>query len=407
MEKNKKHACALLLTAALGMAAMSLSFGESQARFVNRASWLTVAEPLQQKVAGDCLAEVTQPPLINLLGRLEGEKLELPITLTSDTSLSGALTWSSDDMAYINVGMRIGSRELTSGATIGVSGSSPTVVVMTIQPTELGAALTQPMEAELQVCWKDRLAGTFRVELPGSAEQLQPEETIIPAQLETSASFRWEESIPIKLTAQSFGRIRLGIQRGEGLAPFPEGTQYSLDQGDSWYRLCREDWILADSSAGVSQWLLLDLSHTQQTEVSGLTLCSQGGEPVRLQAASDPMYEMSGQVLTASTDLEIALTEAWKDCALEYSLELLTDTASGKAYVPVELSPQSLWVTVQQETAGQKLRITTGDQLPTPGTYRLTVSWSWNECSFHQEEIIFFVNYTEQTIAQKTGGAEQ
>jgi hypothetical protein len=103
--------------------------------------------------------------------------------------------------------------------------------------------------------------------------------------------------------------------------------------------------------------------------------------------------------LTPGTPIQILLTDAWKDCSLDYRVERLMPTEGAAAYVPVELTGEQLAVTFSQGETGSVMTLTEG-QIPS-GTYRLWLSWRYRGICFHQTDLIFFVNHTQQT-----GGAQ-
>ena len=174
MAQKKKIAYWLLLLTALYLAGAVLSVGESQARYVNTATWYTVAEPTQNKVTSDCLELTTQPPLTVLLGQLEAESREVSFTLGSSADTSGVLTWQVDHPEYLDVRLQLGENSLSSGATVSPTGETPAVVTMRLTPTAKALEPRDGMHVNIQVRFGESLAGTFQVELLPVA---QPEPT--------------------------------------------------------------------------------------------------------------------------------------------------------------------------------------------------------------------------------------
>lgn len=399
---NKKIACGLLLTAAFCGAGVMTCVGETHARYVNRATWYTVAEPTAVTVTGDSLTAVTDPPLTNLLGELTGESREVPITLTGGQNLSGALTWAVDQPQYINVGMRIGARELASGDLIGLSKNKPTTLIMTVEPTEQGLASAEALTVEIRVTWRETLTATYRVILSGAEDTTETE--VIPqspVQLKTVESFHPDTPIPFILTGEAATQAQLRMASD---MPFPEGTRYSLDSGGSWYRLCREEKIQVDLPANKPVPVLLDISQTALAQEPTVTVITDDSA-VTLMADPTPVFECSSRILSANTPMEISITEAWQDCRLDYRVEMLAAGDAQTDAVPVELSEESLSLTQYREETGSGLILRTGKLLPQPGTYRLYLQWSFDGLCFRQSEITFFINYTEQTVSRQTGGA--
>lgn len=387
MANNKKIACGVFLTAVLCTAGLSASVGESQAHYVNQAAWHTVAEPTTVRVTGNTLADITQPRLINLLGEIH-EKLQVPITLTGDKNLSGALRWTVSEPQSIKVSMTAGTQELTDGDVLGLSAGKPATVMMTLEPT---GQRTEAQTVDIQVTWKETLTATYRVNLQETGKAAsQP-----PVELKTVEAYHPASPFPLTLTADRAARVQLGIS---GNAPFPEGTRFSPDQGSTWYRLGGEAKIPVDIPDNGSASMLLDLSETALTQ--GVTLCV-GDAQVTLQADPTPLYRLSGRILTSENTIRIPLTNAWSSCQFGCRAELLTAAEGTGAYVPVELSADGLAVDYTIEETGPVLTLRAGNTLPQPGTYRLWLSWSQDGFCFQQSEITFFINYTQQT-----GGAQ-
>lgn len=435
MVKNRKIAYGLFLTAALCTASMALSVGESQARYVNRATWYTVAEPAGEVVTSDCLVDANGPPRVILLGQMSQEAREIPFTLTSALNRSGDVTWSVDQPEYLDVGLRMGSTELNVGDIIGLSQEVPTTLVLTLSPTERAAQIVEPLNINIQVTWKESLTATFQVQLPTAPEEETPteeeeltEETTIeedpteettaqeeptgePADkavlLESVGAFQTESVFPLNVTAEEDMQVRLGIAAEEGVSPFPPGTLFSPDNGENYYMLYQEGEILLDALADTPTLLLLDLSRTTLAQEQTVTISAESGGAVSLTADAAPLYEMSTRILTADAPLVVDVMDTWQGCVLNYSVDMLTAEQTGKAYVPVDLSLGSLTVTDSNGETGQCLILSVGDSVPQPGTYRLNLSWSYNGICFEQTQATFFINYEAQTISEQTGGAEQ
>lgn len=390
MANNKKIACGVLLTAVLCTAGLSASVGESQARYVNQAAWHTVAEPTTARVTGNSLTDITQPRLVNLLGEMH-EKMQIPITLTGDKNLSGALTWTVSEPQNIKVSMSIGTQDLTDGDVIGLSAGKPATVMMTLETT---GQRTEAQTVDIQVTWGETLTATYRVTLQ-EAEETQEAASQPQVELKTLEAYHPASPFPLTLTADRAARVQLGIS---GDAPFPEGTRFSPDQGSTWYRLGGEARIPVDIPENGSASMLLDLSETALTQ--GVTLCA-GDAQATLQADHTPIYRLSGRILTSDNTIRIPLTNAWPSSQFGCRAELLTAAEGTSAYVPVELSADGLAVDYTIEETGPVLTLRVGRTLPQPGTYRLRLSWSQDGLCFQQSEITFFINYTQQT-----GGAQ-
>lgn len=488
MAKKQKYAYWLLLTAALCAGTTLLAAPATQARYVNTASWYTVAEPAGDVVTSDCLEAVSRPPVTVLLGSMALEPREISFTLDSRADLSGKLNWTVDQPEYMNVSLRIGTRVLNPGDLIGLSRDIPVTVVMTLTPTELAAQPREEMTVGISVNWRDTLAGTFQIGLepvegqeeptieetpgaepaveepktetePSGETEVQPlsqettpdstepstepiteptteptEPTTEPTQdpseptepteepteptepetepteptapsaevlLEAPDTYHAQSNVPLKITPATDGRICLSLGAGEEIRNFPRGTRYSLDNGNSYYLLYQEGTITLDVLAAVPQTLLLDLTHTILAGEESLTI-TDGSASVTVTAQTDPLCTVSTKVLTEDGELVLDLNAPWQDSTLTYSLEMLTAGESGKVFVPMELSQDSLWA----EETGNRLVLSIGKVLPPPGTYRVCLSWSRDGLCLGKFDTFFFINYEMQNDIEKTGGAE-
>ena len=165
MAQKKKIAYWLLLITVLYLAGSVMSVGESQARYVNTATWYTVAEPIRNNPTSDCLEPVTQPPITVLLGQMTQESREISFTLDSRTDTSGMLAWGVDSPDYLDVRVQIGDTSLSSGDTVSLTGETPVTVTMLLSLTEKALEPRDGMNVNIQVSFGETLAGTFRVEL--------------------------------------------------------------------------------------------------------------------------------------------------------------------------------------------------------------------------------------------------
>lgn len=393
---KKITACALLLTAATCTVGVLTTTGETQAHYVNRAGWLTVAEPAQKttEVSSDSLQTVDAPPLVNLLGQLPQEGCEIPITLSGSENRFGQLIWSTDCPTALEVGMRIGSRELRCGDLVGVTTNTPTRLILKLKPVE-GASLPETA-VNVHVSWGDTLSGTFRGEWK-TEEPVQK----TAAKLKAPAFLSANGILPIGITPETTGKIVFGLTDGEDLAPFPAGTKYSPDQGKIWYRLTGEDVISLNTEPENKNVLLLDLCQTQLAQGQTVTVADQMGSKVTVQATSQPDYILSGRILTQDRPITVGFSEALREGQLTYTLERLTLQGEKADYLPVTFQGLRL----ETDEKGEKLLLSIGDVLPQPGTYRLRLSRSYENVTYWETSIPFFINYTEESI--QTGGAEQ
>ena len=458
MAQKKKIAYWLLLITVLYLAGSVMSVGESQARYVNTATWYTVAEPTQNNPTSDCLEPVTQPPITVLLGQMDQESREISFTLDSRTDTSGMLAWRVDSPDYLDVRVQIGDTSLSSGDTVSLTGETPVTVTMLLSLTEKALEPRDGMNVNIQVSFGETLTGTFRVELmpvdgqilaateqeatepevtepevtepevtepevtePEATEPevtepevtepevtepeaTEPEVTVPPAAivLESAQTYHSACLIPLKVVSDGDTKTSLQLVSGESVLDFPRGTRFSLDKGASWFMLYQAGALQLDVTAGTPLTVLLDLSHTALVTEPSLTVTAGTGEAITLTVNTAPLYTANTQVLNKNTELVVTLAELWQNCQLVYSVEVLLATEESKYYVPVVLSEDGLMA----ELSGQKLRIRTGDILPPAGTYRLNLRWMDQGICVGQTQLSFFINYAAKQNVTQAGGAQ-
>ena len=110
------------------------------------------------------------------------------------------------------------------------------------------------------------------------------------------------------------------------------------------------------------------------------------------------------RVLKPDNYLELVLPLHWWDAELEYTVEILTMTASGvPEYRPVTLSAGGL--TAKRTTYGgvHNLVFQIGEKLPQAGTYRVNMTWKYKDICFAKTQTTFFIDYSALT-AYTLGG---
>ena len=428
MAQKKKIAYWLLLITVLYLAGSVMSVGESQARYVNTATWYTVAEPTRNNPTSDCLEPVTQPPITVLLGQMAQESREISFALDSRTDTSGMLAWRVDSPDYLDVRVQIGDTSLSSGDTVSLTGETPVTVTMLLSLTEKALEPRDGMNVNIQVSFGETLTGIFRVELMPvdgqilaateqeatepevtepevtEPEATEPEVTVPPATivLESAQTYHSACLIPLKVISDGDTKTSLQLVSGESVLDFPRGTRFSLDKGASWFMLYQAGALQLDVTAGTPLTVLLDLSHTALVTEPSLTVTAGTGEAITLTVNTAPLYTANTQVLNKNTELVVTLAEPWQNCQLVYSVEVLLATEESKYYVPVVLSEDGLMA----ELSGQKLRIRTGDTLPPAGTYRLNLRWMDQGICVGQTQLSFFINYAAKQNVTQAGGAQ-
>lgn len=273
-------------------------------------------------------------------------------------------------------------------------------------------------------------------EEPSEEEPTEP--PLAKLELEALSCFDPAQVLPFWISAENGATVRLGFgtyadaASAAEMQPFPVNTRFSLDGGQSWFLLYRKDTVSLDLS-GETQLVLLDLSGAALATGSPLTLMAEGWsettQPAQATATVTPLLQtctMESRIMAKYKPLQLTLTEHWPisteetptDYSVTYSVERLVVTGSadegyGKEYEPVELPAENAGVEEQTGTmlaadrTGQTLTIRTGSTLPPPGTYRLSLNWTYREICIGQTQVTFFINYLNDSDSAQTGGAEQ
>lgn len=465
MIDRKTISYGLLLLAVLLAGSMALSVGQTQAHYLNSRVWNTVVEAEGAMVTSDCLVDMDDAPLTVLLGELPEGKSTVAFTLESTRDVVGCLEWSVDQAKYLDVTMTVGEETLEQGGELALKKEAPLRILMTLEETK---DPHEAMDVYVTVIWSGGLKGTFCVALPemaaadipgnalqnedenGIVEETEPEteqeptaepepatepELSVPIgpppanpgaqeqkiEMHTIDNFAPSAGLPVNLTlTEEVTHLLLGGGDGE-IQPFPPLICYSLDNGNSYYMLYYGGILSIDPQESASAAVLLDFSRVEIDPETEILLTAQGyAEEALIGSASARVkpdvaviYQMDTRLLTQEAPLEIALPEVWKDCLLEYSVEMLS---AGGANVPDEpdegyadtvWSPQSLMPGCVSDETEYKLIFRLDRIHPTAGTYRVTVNWIYEGISFAQAEITFFINYSQHGEAVSTGGADQ
>ena len=214
------------------------------------------------------------------------------------------------------------------------------------------------------------------------------------------------------------------------LAPFRDGTRFSLDGGECYYMLyhgCVAEFTLQDIT---NLTLLLDFTYAEPQENQELILAMEAydGETLlescvvattpdapnafqtavlsreqiradeETRAAARAAYREDGIILNQKNALEILLPMQWRKMDLEYSLERLIMTEHHTlAYVRVNMYPDTWEVVHTNDDQHHDLVLQTGSNLPQAGTYRLTLEWSYEGICYTKMQTTFFINYSAQT----------
>ena len=147
-------------------------------------------------------------------------------------------------------------------------------------------------------------------------------------------------------------------------------------------------------------------------------------------------YVTESRVMSENVPLQLTLTEHWPlfaedgstDYSVTYSVEQMIIAGSAekgyrKEYQSMLLNKDdeseedstTRETTTQEEALpslvakldGQNLTVQVGDTLPSPGTYRLNMEWTYKGLCISNKQIAFYINYMNDTDSAQTGGAEQ
>lgn len=248
-------------------------------------------------------------------------------------------------------------------------------------------------------------------------------------QLSTLGSSPSGAALPVKVgVVEGIEQIQLGTgSNGEtGISAFPAYTRYSLDGGESDYMLYRAGLITLEADAAQPAAVLLELPAAAQAEDREVVLTAQafanqsliGSASVSTKVTMEQLCQIRSPILSQKSPLEMVLPGGWKDGMLEYAIEMLSNVSADgevpeQTYVKVDLTGEKPGLVVtysadpENGEAAHMLKIQTGETLPTPGTYRVNMKWTYEGICFEQTQITFFVNYSVYSDLDRTGGTEQ
>ena len=251
------------------------------------------------------------------------------------------------------------------------------------------------------------------------------------------------DDLPLMLTMDAnITSVRLGIQLMYGdyasFEAFPDYTMFSLDGGASYYMLFGDHLPEFGLDGVTSVPVLLDFSYADLSESvrsvddgketsEKLTLAMEAytGERMRKcvtvdvlpdmqETAMDSVYpqikavdgslriteesasemeQFPQLVLTTDHTLEVLFPVEWKDAKLDYAVDMLTMTEEQTLeYAPVELTKDGMYATYHLDENTHKIVLRIGQKLVQSGTYRLNITWSYEDVDYVNKQITFFVN---------------
>ena len=266
-------------------------------------------------------------------------------------------------------------------------------------------------------------------------------------QLKTLPSFNpAAEQLPVMMQLpEAVTSVRLGLQMNYGdlqtFEPLPDYTMFSLDGGANYYMIFG-DYVPEFALKNVTDVpLLLNFTYAKldgmlntvvpeveegeepepyeeltlameaytgnrmrkRCTVGTIPNMQQAGQavvrpqnPQTTQAVTDPQEELVEQwpslILTPDDKLEFYFPADWKDAKLNCSVSFLTLTEEQKLeYVKVELSDNGLSAKHYLDENTNKLVLRLGQSIVQAGTYRINITWSYENVCFYNVHTTFFV----------------
>lgn len=210
--------------------------------------------------------------------------------------------------------------------------------------------------------------------------------------------------LPVVMTlAEHITSVRFGmVAESTTLEALPDYTMFSVDGGESYYMVYGDfvpEFVVHDITTIP---ILMDFRYTKLTQNEELTIGMEaymGSELRKTRTAEAAATEelktenMLGSVLNFENTLNFTFPTKWKEMELKYSVEYLTMTEEqGLKYVPVNLSTDNLQATYINDESNHRLELKIGQKFTRPGTYRITISWSYNGLCYDTTQTTFFVN---------------
>lgn len=392
MKPSVKRICWLCLT----MAALCCSThpNESYASMVTSDAWQTGMQTSAVRVTGDYLTQGGQTVLLAPL--TEARTVNFSVK-TDRSQMNGTLSYTVSPGDAVTVQL---NDALTATPTGGTG-------ALTLIPGQV----TQQTQVTVQVRW----TGTDGTVLAGDfTTTLLPDQSQLPEQSENPVQAQWlvgEETVPgaaIPITVQHPADTRqIILSLGDNRA-FPAGTVYRLADTKKNITLYDPAQITLPGG-GKETVVLLTLPEQALVSLQAIDLearvLTQTGE-AKLTAQTTPLAATLQQpdgicILTAGESCVLDLPGGWSGCSLSYTVEYLTQTATGIEY-RTAANTGSQGLSVSGGTGGITLRLA-GSDLPA-GTYRLKLAWSYQTYTVAQQNVTFYVGYPDLGT---TGGNTQ
>lgn len=245
-------------------------------------------------------------------------------------------------------------------------------------------------------------------EIPSDEEQ-EPEPNAIGVRLSTLAAFDPDADLPLLvLPEEDTTRVVLGFGTEEDgvitITEFPRYTRYSLD-GENYFMFYFGGLIELDTTAVAEKALLLDLGAIGLSRNQAVPLAARaydgrkllGSTSTHSVAEADIDYAMNTKVITDNVpNLILTLPDEWKGCRLDYEVSLLVanQETGVMRYQSVKLGDSLKANHSIGASSPHWLTFELGEEKPQPGTYRLSMSWTFEGICFAQTQTTFFINYS-------------
>ncbi|MBQ6878160.1 MAG: hypothetical protein IJO22_07170 [Oscillospiraceae bacterium] len=470
MANKRINVCCVLLSVILCAAFLFVSVTESYARYAETFSCRTILVPGEKTAfQSDYLVKNTDAQQTVIVGELSAESREKSITFTIESSGDSAgeiLSITNEHGSYVEVSSDVVSEDPEQEARLEVPANDSKTVTLSFKATDTAFSTPhEKLDVDVNVAWGD-LTGTFRVLIPAveapqtetaenpegssesgenlglsSPEEQEASETSEPAEEDSAEQDNLENGImsisifdasallPVKVTLKDevteavFG---LFDQNKPEPQPFPEGTRFSLDNGESFYMFCGESTARIEKE-DLNGSVLFDFSKTALLEQENISVAMQPWESgtnnsicsVTVSTGAEKAFgtaQYSGEEeigIAGSEDSGAGnISEGWKTCTLDRN-----ETA--EFFFPTEWADAELSCSVQilnlrengtagydntdmvateyridEETGTPSFCIRTGENNPQAGAYRIYLIWKFKDIVFLKTEIPFFINYS-------------
>ena len=167
-KRIKTYWLALLLV--LMSVNLVLSIEPTQAHYLNTAVWNTVVEAEENVVTSKFFSKVSDAPITVLVGDMTMEAYPVKFNLDCSRDVTGSLTWSVDQQAYVEVYMTIDEMSLVPNSEIQLEMGEHDVTMWLIPTAKALKEVHGALDINVSVNWADSLQGKFRVTLPAVTE---------------------------------------------------------------------------------------------------------------------------------------------------------------------------------------------------------------------------------------------